>query len=248
MKISVITAVYNRQNTIARALLSIKEQTYKNVEIIVVDGSSSDGTQEVVKSVIGDGDIFITEADNGIYDALNKGILAATGDIICFLHSDDLYEDKHCLSTVAHSFNKEIDVVYGNVSFFHQKDFNKVVRVYRSNKLTIRNLSWGKMPAHPAIFIRRDVYSALGSFKTDYRIAADYEFLCRMMTSMNCKSVYIPNFIVRMQMGGISTGGVRNTLLLNKEVLRACRDNGLKTNILMLLSKYPSKLLQFYRK
>jgi glycosyltransferase involved in cell wall biosynthesis len=248
MKFSVITAVYNRQNTIARALLSIKEQTYENVEVVVVDGGSSDGTQEVVKTIIDDGDIFISETDKGIYDALNKGINASTGDIICFLHSDDIYKDKHCLSVVANYFNKEIDIVYGNVSFFKKNDVTKLVRVYKPHKLNIKNLTWGKMPAHPAIFIRKEIYIALGSFNIKYRIAGDYEFLCRMMTTMNCKSIHIPKLIVRMQLGGISTGGLRNTLLLNKEVLHACRDNRLKTNILMLLSKYPSKVLEFFCK
>ena len=250
IKISVITAVYNRKETISRALLSIKKQSYSNIEVIVVDGNSSDGTQDIVRSVLGSDDCFITEPDEGIYDALNKGIQAATGDVICFLHSDDFYESENSLLTIAQVFKNDVDVdvVYGDVSFFSQNNTNRVVRVYRSTKLTKGNLSWGKMPAHPAIFIRKDVYSVLGLFKTHYQIAADYEFLCRMMTSMSIKSVYVRGVIVRMQVGGISTSGLRSTILLNKEVLRACQDNGLKTNILMLLSKYPSNLLQLLRK
>jgi len=248
MKISVITAVYNRKETISRALLSIRNQSYKNVEIVVVDGGSSDGTQEAVKSVLDENDYFISEPDDGIYDALNKGLTAATGEIICFLHSDDIYNCNDALSSVVQVFESDVDVVYGDVSFFTRDKTDSVVRVYRSDKLNVKNLTWGKMPAHPAIFIRRKIYDSIGIFKTDYIIAADYEFLCRMVTSMNCTSVYLPRLIVRMQMGGVSTAGFRNSLQLNKEVLRACRENGLKTNILMLLTKYPSKLLQFLRK
>lgn len=248
MKISVITAVFNRREYISRALLSIKTQSYKNIELVVVDGGSTDGTQEVVRSVLDKGDCFISEPDNGIYDALNKGIGAATGDVICFLHSDDMYDSDDSLSHVVQAFESGVDVVYGDVSFFRRGEVGRSVRVYRSDVLNVRNLTWGKMPAHPAIFVRREIYDAVGVFKTDYTIAADYEFLCRMVTSVNYTSAYLPRLMVRMQIGGISTAGLKSSLQLNKEVLRACRENGLKTNWLMLLSKYPSKLLQLVRK
>ena len=245
MKISVITAVYNRKESIRRSLLSIKNQTYKNIEIIVIDGDSDDGSQEIAKEVLEDSDTLISEPDKGIYDALNKGIKIATGDIISFLHSDDIFDNDQSLSLVAQSFEKKIDVVYGNVSFFSSGNVDKVTRMYQSDNLSIKNLSWGKMPAHPAIFIRKYVYDKIGLFKTDYKIAADYEFLCRMMTSLECNLKKLPDYLVKMQVGGVSTRGLSNTILLNKEVLRACRDNNLKTNIFMIFSKYPSKLLQF---
>jgi len=124
----------------------------------------------------------------------------------------------------------------------------KTRRRYRSDKLSAKNLSWGKMPAHPAMFIRRPIYEEIGFFKSDYKIAGDYEFLCRLVHRTNLKSLYVPSVMVRMQLGGISTGGFGSTILLNKETLRAIRSNGMYTNIFMLLSKYPSKILQFLRK
>ena len=131
--------------------------------------------------------------------------------------------------------------------FFSDRNVMKTKRRYRSDKLSERNLAWGKMPAHPAIFIRRRVYEKIGYFETDFKIAADYEFLCRVVHYADLKAVYLSSVLVRMQLGGISTGGLMNSILLNKEVFRAIRKNGIYTNIFMLLSKYPSKVLQFLR-
>ena len=249
LKISVITAIYNRKDFIFRALSSIKNQSYKNIELVVVDGGSNDGSQKIACSFLGHDDIFISEPDNGIYDALNKGIEASSGDIIAFLHSDDLYDNNEVLANIASIFQKnEIDIVYGDIAFFSKNNSNHITRVYRSDKLSLKNLSWGKMPAHPAILIKKDIYKKIGLFKTNYHIAADYEFLCRMMKSNHVNSIYVPDIFIRMQMGGISTGGIKSTILLNREVLRACKENLVTTNILMLLSKYPSKIFQFFRK
>lgn len=248
MKISIITAVYNRNKTIKRAILSVKEQMYKNIELIIVDGGSNDGTVDAIKSLLDENDTFISESDNGIYDALNKGITLASGEVIAFLHSDDLYFDNNVISEVVDAFSDDtVDVVYGDVCYFSARNVMKIIRRYRSDKLSKRNLAWGKMPAHPAIFIRRRVYEKIGYFETDFKIAADYEFLCRLVHYANLKSVYLSSVLVRMQLGGISTGGFRNSILLNKEVFRAIRKNGIYTNMFMLLSKYPSKILQFLR-
>ncbi len=249
MKVSVITATYNRDSTIVRALKSIKNQTYTDIQIIVIDGASQDNTLELANSVLGENDILKSEPDNGIYDALNKGLALAEGEIIAFLHSDDLYFNDYVISNIVNVFSdNSVDLVYGDTCFFSELEVMKVKRRYRSNELTERNLAWGKMPAHPAIFIRRRVYKEIGYFKTNYKIAADYEFMCRVIRYSNLKSVYIPSIMVRMQLGGISTNGIRNTILLNKEVYKAIIDNEIYTNIFMLLSKYPSKILEFLRK
>lgn len=249
LKISVITATYNRDSTVVRALSSIKSQTYSDVQIVVVDGASQDNTISLISPMLGDNDILQSEPDQGIYDALNKGLALAEGEIVAFLHSDDFYFDENVLSKVSMAFSDDsVDVVYGDVSFFSGSDVTKIRRRYRSNKLSERNLAWGKMPAHPAIFIRRRIYDKIGYFETDFEIAADYEFLCRLVHYSDLKSVYLSNVLVRMQLGGISTGGIKNTILLNKEVLRAIRKNGIYTNIFMLLSKYPSKILQLLKK
>jgi len=249
LKVSVITATYNRETTIVRALSSISSQTYNDIQIIVVDGASQDNTISVVSPMLSDKDILQSEPDLGIYDALNKGLALADGEIIAFLHSDDVYFDKHIISTVAKVFSdNSIDVVYGDVCFFSGSNVMKTKRQYRSDELSEKNLAWGKMPAHPAIFIRRRVYEDVGYFETDFSIAADYEFLCRLVRYTDVKSLYLPQILVRMQFGGASTGGIRNSILLNKEVLRAIRKNGIYTNIFMLLSKYPSKILQFLKR
>ena len=153
------------------------------------------------------------------------------------------------LSDVAEGFaDKSIDVVYGDVSFFHSKDSLKIIRKYKSDNLSRINLAWGKMPAHPAIFIKRELYNEIGLFNTDYNIAADYEFLCRAVNSRPLKALYLPQVLVKMQLGGKSTQGLKNTILLNKEVMKAIKNNGIYTNMFMLLSKYPSKILQFLKK
>ena len=248
MKISIITATYNCASTVVRALSSIKRQTYRNVELVVIDGASKDETIDLVSPFISSTDIMLSEPDNGIYDALNKGVEVCSGDVIAFLHSDDLYFDDNILSTVMSIFNdSDIDIVYGDVSFFVQERIDKVVRTYSSDKLSLENLAWGKMPAHPAMFIRRQIYERIGPFKTDYSIAGDYEFLCRIARNIEFNAVYLPSVLVRMQTGGISTGGFKNSLVLNKEVYRAVRDNGIYTNIFMILSKYPAKILQFFK-
>lgn len=249
LRVSIITATYNRASTVVRAIMSIKGQSHPGIQLVVIDGASDDNTVSLVEPLLADGDILISEPDKGIYDALNKGLDHAIGEIIAFLHSDDLYPDFDVISKVVEQFSdNSIDVVYGDVSFFSIENDKKTNRIYRSDKLSEKNLAWGKMPAHPAMFIRRRVYDRIGGFETDFKIAADYEFLCRMIQYPNLKAIYLDGILVRMQTGGVSTGGLKSTILLNKEVMRALRNNGIYTNIFMVLSKYPSKLLQFLRK
>lgn len=249
LKVSVIIATYNRDTTVVRALSSIKSQKYNNIQVVVVDGASQDNTISLISPMLSNKDILQSEPDLGIYDALNKGLVLADGDIIAFLHSDDLYSDNDVISKVVQIFSDDsVDVVYGDVSFFSGSNVTKIIRRYQSDKLSEKNLAWGKMPAHPAMFIKRQIYEEIGYFDTDFHIAADYEFLCRIVHYVDLKSVYIPSVLVRMQVGGASTAGVKNTILLNKEVIKAIRKNDIYSNIFMLLSKYPSKILQFLKR
>ena len=249
MIVSVITATYNRAATIVRALNSVRRQTYSNIQIVVIDGASQDETVKLVAPLMAAEDILYSAPDNGIYDALNKGVELSCGDVIAFMHSDDVYFDDDVLLNVMEIFSDEnIDIVYGDVCFFATDNENKIIRTYRSDTLSEANLAWGKMPAHPAMFIRRRVYQEIGYFKTNFSIAADYEFLCRLVRNYDFNAVYLPSVFVRMQVGGVSTGGLKNTLLLNKEVYRALSDNKIYSNIFMILSKYPSKFLQFLKK
>lgn len=246
LKVGIITATLNRSATINRALLSVKSQTYKNIQIALIDGASTDETISKAKTILGKTDILISEPDKGIYDALNKGLKISDGEIIGFLHSDDLFYDDDVISKVVDVFDDDsVDIVYGDACFFSGKNSKKVYRRYKSSELTLKNLAWGKMPAHPSIYIRRRIYDKIGFFETDFKIAGDYEFLCRLAKHQNLKSVYLPYPFVRMQFGGASTSGLSSTILLNKEVLRAIRKNGIYTNLFMVLSKYPSKIIEY---
>ena len=244
---SVITATYNRGKTIFRAISSVKNQNYEFVESIVIDGCSRDDTLAQISGLLDSQDTLISEPDKGIYDALNKGLKFASGDVICFLHSDDFYFNENTLSCVAEVFKDEsVDIVYGDACFFKENDPSRIIRNYKSDKLSVSNLAWGKMPAHPAIFCRKKVYDELGNFKTDFKIAADYEFLCRLTKTSGFNAKYLNQNLVMMQSGGASKIGIKNTLLLNREVYRAIRSNDIYTNYLMLFSKYASKILQFF--
>ena len=246
MKISIITATYNRASTIVRAISSVRSQTYDNVQLVIIDGGSTDKTIELVKPLMSTSDIVCSEQDHGIYDALNKGINISNGEIIAFLHSDDFYIDDGVIHNVIKLFeDDEVDIVYGDVSFFKRDNPKKVTRIYHSDELSQRNLAWGKMPAHPAMFVRRKVYTKVGNFKIDYQIAADYEFLCRLVKISEFKVKHLPRVLVHMQSGGASTQGIKSFFLLNREVYRALRENGIYTNYFMLFSKYFSKLRQF---
>jgi glycosyltransferase len=249
MKISIITAVFNNEKTVARSLLSIKEQNFENIELIIIDGNSSDKSVSIINEIVKQDDIFISEPDNGIYDALNKGLSYATGDIIAFLHADDLYSDPACISQVVKIFKKKnVDIVYGDAAYFKENKISKISRKYKSDKFSKRNLAWGKMPVHPSMFIKRSVYEKHGFFRTDLTIAGDYDFLCRIIDS-NYATYYLPKTFVLMQLGGISTKRtLKNIILINKEIIIALRDNNIYSNIFMVLSRYFFKIQQLIKK
>lgn len=248
MKVSLVTVAYNAALTIADTLLSVAAQSYADIEHIVVDGGSNDGTQGVVDRHASHIARFVSEPDRGIYDAMNKGVHLASGEVIGFLNADDVYAHEHVIANVARHMHLEgLDALFGDVAFFHAESPERPVRRYRSARFTPDRIAWGWMPAHPALFVRRKVFEQFGSFRTDYKIAGDFEFVARTFQNNNLRYRYLPQVLVHMRTGGVSTGGWRNTLLLNREVLRACRENGIRTNALMVLSKYPFKLLEFLR-
>ena len=247
-KISIITAVFNRRDTVAQSLDSIFSQTYQRKESIVIDGGSTDGTQKVLDKYRSSISGFVSEPDHGMYDAMNKGIEMSTGDIICFLNADDFYSHNRVLEGVAQIMvEKNLDALFGDVSFFNPQQPQKRVRRYRSANFCPERVGWGWMPAHPALFVRRDVFRKVGLFRTDYRIAGDFEWIARAFRPLSLHYWYHPEVLVHMRTGGISTGGWRNTLLLNREVMRACRENDIPTNWFKILSKYPAKIMEFIR-
>lgn len=247
--ISVITVCYNSAGTLARALQSVVDQDWRRVEHILIDGASTDGTEEIIERFRSHLAYAVSERDNGIYDAMNKGLDRASGDIVCFLNADDQYAHPHVLSHVARQMQDyQLDALMGDVGFFHEQSPLRMVRRYRSDRFNPSRLAWGWMPAHPALFLSRHVIQRVGRFKTDYRIAGDYEFIVRVFHGHVVRYRHIPDVLVHMQTGGASTGGWRSKMLLNREVLRACRENGISTNLFKLLSKYPLKALELLRK
>lgn len=246
MKISIITACYNSAETIRRALESVARQSHRPIEHVVVDGGSSDGTLAIVEAFLPPVSRLVRGPDKGIYDALNKGVAHARGEVVGFLHSDDVYAADDVLERVAHEMQAHaLDAVYGDVAFVRGEDLGRVVRVYSSRRFRPSLIGWGWMPAHPALFLRRRIFEQWGPFDTDYRIAGDFEFVARVFSKPGLRFRYYPHVLVKMRLGGVSTRGLANTITLNREVLKACRQNGIRTNYLKILSKYPAKMLEF---
>lgn len=245
IKVSIITVSFNSKDTIIDTIESVLNQNYKNIEHIIVDGGSTDGTVDILQSYKSKISKYISEKDDGIYDAMNKGIRMALGDIIGILNSDDVFYSKEIVATIANEFTaNNIDAVYGDVQFV---DFekNKVVRYYSSKNFKPKHFKHGRMPAHPSFYARRKLFEKYGIYKTDYKIAADFELLLRFMVVHNIKTRYLNIPMVSMQKGGVSNANILSNFLLNKEIMRACRENGIKTNYLRIYSKYFKKIFEF---
>lgn len=247
MKFSIITVVLNNKALLESCISSLLEQDYPNVEYIVIDGGSTDGTLQIIKKYEKRISRWISEKDRGLFDAINKGIQMATGDVIGVLNSDDFYVGKDVLSTVRSEFErKNVDSVFADMVYVKRYEPEKIVRYYRSSNFTLKKFAYGCMPAHPTFFVRRDVYERFGLFKTDYRIAADYELMLRFLLCNKISYSYLPKVLIKMRVGGVSTRGLKSNWILNNEILRACSENGIKTNIFKVYSKYFTKCLQLF--
>ncbi|MFZ2449489.1 MAG: glycosyltransferase family 2 protein [Methylovulum miyakonense] len=248
MKITLITSVYNNQETIAEAISSVLSQTYPDIEYIIIDGGSTDGTVDVVKPYQDRLATFISEPDKGIYDGLNKGIKLATGDIIGFLHSDDLYEDNQVIEKVAQAFmDYGVDSVYGNLTYVDKNDPTRIIRYWQSGGFSLNKLRHGWMPPHPTFFVKRDVYERYGLFDTRFKIAADYDLILRFLGKQQISTHYIPSVLIKMRVGGASNKSWKNILRKSTEDLQAMKNNGIG-GIFSLVIKNLSKLQQFFRK
>ena len=247
-KISIVTVTYNSKLTIADTIVSVASQTYSNIEHIIVDGASTDGTVGIVNSFGSRISKFITEPDNGIYQAMNKGIRLASGDVIGILNSDDFLCDNHVIETLVNTFKESnVDAVYGDVKYIDPCNSEKTVRYYSSKYFTPMKFKYGFMPAHPSVYAKRILYEKLGFFKEDYKIAADYELLIRFFRNGSISSKYIPIPFVSMRIGGISNRSLKNRYTINQEILRACRENGIQTNIINIYSRYFTKIFEYFR-
>jgi len=250
MKVTIITVCFNSERTIRGTIESVLSQTYDDIEYIIVDGDSTDGTMNVVNNYVDDIDIVVSEPDKGIYDAMNKGLSLASGDAIGILNSDDFYNYTDVIKRVVEQFSNEpdSDIVFGDVVFVDSDDTDKIVRFYNSARFKPWKLRFGWMPPHPATFIKKSSYNSTGQYSLDYRISSDYEMFVRLLMVNASVISRLDSVLVKMRAGGVSTSGFKSSLLLNREIVRACRSNGIYTNFFFILFKFPLKVMELFRK
>lgn len=250
MKISVITATYNSAATVRDTFESMLSQDYQDIDYCVVDGGSKDGTIDIIREYeprFKGRMRWISEPDKGIYDAMNKGLRMATGDVVGILNSDDYYTSNDILSTVAQTMSSspEVDAVYADIHFINDGEPYKCVRYYSSAIFSPRMLRFGYMPAHPSFYCRKAVYDTCGEYSLDYKIASDYDMMVRMFYNHKIKAQYIKKDFVTMRTGGMSTQSFKHRILTTKEDIKACRTNGMYTNVIFICVKYLSKIFEF---
>jgi glycosyltransferase len=287
MKVSLITVSYNSARTIRDTLVSVQKQTYKDIEYIVVDGNSTDGTVEIVKQYLDSSkdvsqdalqdsakDVsqdasqdasqdsskdasqdsakgvvtkFLCERDKGIYDAMNKGLALATGDIIGVLNSDDFYCSNDVIENVVRAFEEnETDCLYGDLNYVDPIDTSKIFRKWRSGSYSKENFLKGWMPPHPTFFVKKSCYENFGTFETQFKSAADYELMLRFLFKESCSAQHLPKVMIHMRAGGVSNVSFKNRLRANREDRLAWKINGLKPKWFTLLRKPLSKLKQYF--
>jgi len=248
MKISIITIAYNSENSISDAINSVLSQTYPNIEYIIVDGKSKDKTVEIVKSYGNKISKFVSEPDKGIYDALNKGIEMASGDVVGFMHSDDLFADEHVIEKVARLFKeKNVDSIYGDLNYVFKNDTNKILRYWKSDEFSLRRLKFGWMPPHPTFYVKRKIYEKYGGFDIDFKISSDYDSMLRFLGKYKISTAYLPEVMIKMRVGGASNRSLKNIIQKSTEDFRAIRKNKFG-NIFTLIFKNLRKVKQFFEK
>lgn len=246
LKISIVTAAYNSDSTIVDTINSVANQTFPAYEHIVVDGLSTDATVETVQSLARANVLLISEADKGIYDAMNKGVLCAKGDVIGILNSDDFYVNDNVLEEVAEAFeeNPKLEVVLGDVDFVDSSNLKRPIRTYRAVGFRPWMFQIGLMPPHPAVFVRKSSYERVGIYKLGYKIAADFDFLVRLLAVDRARYIVAGKHWVRMRTGGVSTAGLRSYITSTREILRSLRENELFSCFPMVLLRIPIKFFR----
>lgn len=246
MRISIITATCNSAAHIADCIRSVNDQPHVDIEHIIVDGASKDDTLAVINAIPNRITKIISEPDQGIYDALNKGIRLATGDIIGFLHSDDTLASSSVIKTIQDTFEKtNADIVYGDLVYLDNKKQKKVLRYWRSQPFSPSLLLRGWMPPHPTVFMKKEIYEKKGGYDASFSISADYDFMLRVFNDISLHCVYLPQIITKMRMGGTSNRNIKNILIKSKEDYRALQKNGFSHAWWILLLKNISKVNQF---
>lgn len=246
MKVSIITCVLNNSKNIQKSMLSFQNQTFKNKEHIIIDGGSSDETISVIKRNKKNNIKLISSYDNGIYDALNKGIKISRGKIIGILHSDDFYENKHVLEQVFNAFKlSDADLVYGDLLYVSKNlPFHKI-RYWKAGKFIKNKLSDGWMPPHPTVFIKSKVLKKIGMYNLKYKISSDYDFLVRALSNNSIKKYYLSKTLVKMRVGGKSNNSIKNLIIKSLEDYKIIKKHKIG-GILTLFKKNYSKIGQFF--
>lgn len=246
-KISIITATFNNEFSIESTIQSVLNQTYKNIEYIIIDGKSTDNTLEIIKNYADNISKVVSEKDYGIYDALNKGLLNATGEIIGFLHADDLFYDEYVLEKISDAFeNYNVGAVYGNLQYVSKNETDKIIRNWISGDYKYSKLKKGWMPPHPTFYVKKDVYERFGNFNTKYKISADYDLMMRFIGLNKIDIKYLNEYFVKMRVGGKSNKSLRNIFLKMREDLNSMKKNKIG-GFYTLFMKNISKLPQFFK-
>lgn len=247
--ISIITATFNSAKTLKDTIQSVLRQTNKDFEYLIIDGGSTDETIDIVKSYESEfsGRLkWVSEKDQGIYDAMNKGIKMASGDVVGILNSDDYFTSDDILQTVDNAFKShEIDAIYGDIHFIRDGNPQKCVRYYSSRMFRPFWLRFGFMPAHPSFYCKREIFDKAGLYSLDYKIGADYEMMVRLFKKYRIMSQYINKDFVTMRTGGASNNNVRSRITLINEDVKACKENGVYTNSLFVMLKFMYKIFEF---
>jgi glycosyltransferase involved in cell wall biosynthesis len=248
IKVSIITVTYNSAETLEQTLLSVIQQSYKSIEYIVVDGKSTDDTLRIIEKYKANISHVISEKDNGLYDAINKGIELATGDVVGILHSDDFYIDNDVIEKYAQAFLKsKADAVYSDLYYVDKNNTDKIIRRWKSGDFKPNAFVNGWMPPHPTFFVKRDVYKMHGKFNLEFKSAADYEIMLRFIQKKSITIYYLMEFTVKMRVGGKSNASVQNRILANIEDRKAWQINSLSPRFYTLYLKPLRKIFQFFK-
>jgi glycosyltransferase involved in cell wall biosynthesis len=243
--VTVITVVFNGEATLEHTIQSVIEQTYNNVEHIIVDGGSTDATLDILRKFENNIDYWVSEKDKGIYDAMNKGIVLASGEYVGMLNSDDYFANPNALEIIATRLKaSNADAVFSCLDIVDPANLAQVLRRYRISSFNSFMLRIGVMPPHPTFYCKKACYEKAGFYRTDYRIAADFEMLTRLLIKHHVSWKFIDATTVKMRSGGVSSSGLKASWVVNREIVRACRENGLYTNMFMLALKLPIRLLE----
>ncbi len=249
MKVSLITVAYNAGAHIESCIRSVLGQDYAPIEYIVIDGASTDDTLSIVQGFGDRISVLLSEPDKGIYDAMNKGLARATGDMVGILNADDFYPHAGVISRVVREFQETgADTVFGDLVYVKEENPQEIVRFFPGRGFHPAQMRRGLMPPHPTFFVRRSLYEQCGNFDDSYAICADFELMVRLFHTYGASYSYIPETLTHMRAGGVSTRGMRSTLTINREMLRACNTHGVSTNLLRIYSKYLTKIFQLVRK